>query len=112
MAEEEEEHQEKASPKRRSYGLRVALQFPTKKSAEKTSSKRCLMDNKNFSSFTQAKCDKTWETVDPEVESPGSGEDTKEVPEENSSALLKRAINIKENKAMVSLGMQASFLHT
>uniref|UniRef100_A0A6J0SPM8 Cell division cycle-associated 7-like protein isoform X1 n=1 Tax=Pogona vitticeps TaxID=103695 RepID=A0A6J0SPM8_9SAUR len=100
--EEEDDDQEKAFPKRRSFGLRVALQFPTKKSAEKTSSKRCLMDNKNFSSFTQTKNDKTWEKVDPEVASPGSGEDPKEVLEENSTALLKRAMNIKENKAMLA----------
>ncbi|KAJ7322396.1 hypothetical protein JRQ81_018683, partial [Phrynocephalus forsythii] len=98
----EEEDEEKACLKRRSFGLRVALQFPPKKSIEKTSSKHCLMDNKNFPSFTQAKHDKTWEKVEPEVASPGSGEDPKEVPEENSSALLKRAMNIKENKAMLA----------
>ncbi|XP_062979953.1 cell division cycle-associated 7-like protein isoform X2 [Elgaria multicarinata webbii] len=99
--EEEEEDRAKDLSKRRSFGFRVALQFPTKRSAEKTSSKFCLTDSKHPRSLTQTKTNKTWGTTGQETSS-GSGEDAKEAPDESSSALLKRAMNIKENKAMLA----------
>lgn len=103
------EESEKASPKRRSFGFRVALQFPTRKSAEKRApdkifSKSCLVDSKRTSSVTRMKSNK-WKKADQENSSE-SEEDAKEASDESSSALLKRAMNIKENKAMVSLHMQ------
>ncbi|KAF7252431.1 Cell division cycle-associated 7-like protein [Varanus komodoensis] len=95
----EEDDRGKESPKRRNLGFRVALQFPTKKS-EKTS-KFCLTGSKHPHSLTQTKTNQTWGKKDPETSSK-SGEEAKEVPDESSSALLKRAMNIKENKAMLA----------
>lgn len=100
------EETEKVSLKRRSFDFRVALQFPTRKSAEKKAhdknvSKSCLADSKRTPSVTQMKNNKTWEKTDQENSSE-SEEDVKEASDENSSALLKRAMNIKENKAVVS----------
>lgn len=118
---EMEEGRANASSRRSSFGLRVALQFPTKKSAEKRapkgrSSKFCLMDSKHPGSLTQIKNNKTWKVADQEASS-GSEEDSKEegskeASNESSSALLKRAMNIKENKAMVRTGVQVTLLYT
>ncbi|KAJ6640493.1 hypothetical protein lerEdw1_013684 [Lerista edwardsae] len=99
------EESEKASPKRRSFGFRVALQFPTRKSAEKRApdkifSKSCLVDSRRTSSVTRMKSNK-WKKADQENSS-ASEEDAKEASDESSSALLKRAMNIKENKAMLA----------
>ncbi|XP_039379217.1 cell division cycle-associated 7-like protein isoform X2 [Mauremys reevesii] len=104
-SEEEEEEEEKASPKRRSFGLRVAFQFPTRKSAKKvvpepTFSKLHLQDNNPPKTLTREKSSKRWEKL--EGSASESEEDVKETREESSSALLKRAINIKENKAMLA----------
>ncbi|XP_061442928.1 cell division cycle-associated 7-like protein isoform X2 [Rhineura floridana] len=109
MAAEEDDDEEgrgKASSRRNSFGFRVALQFPTKKSAEKRAPEKhsprfCLMNTKRPHSVTQTKDNKTWKKVDQEASS-GSEEDSKEASNENSSALLKRAMNIKENKAMLA----------
>nr|XP_008110846.1 PREDICTED: cell division cycle-associated 7-like protein isoform X1 [Anolis carolinensis] len=98
----EENKDRRSSSKKRSFGFRVALQFPTKKSAEKISSKFCSMDNEHSPSFRQTKNNKTLRKVDTEGASSESGEDDKEEPDENSDALLKRAMNIKENKAMLA----------
>ncbi|XP_066484878.1 cell division cycle-associated 7-like protein isoform X2 [Tiliqua scincoides] len=100
------EETEKASPKRRSFDFRVALQFPTRKSAEKKAtdknfSKSCLVNSKHTSSVTRMKHNKMWKKADQENSSE-SEEDAKEASNENSSALLKRAMNIKENKAMLA----------
>ncbi|KAH0627399.1 hypothetical protein JD844_003039 [Phrynosoma platyrhinos] len=100
--EEEKEDRGRSSSKKRSFGFRVALQFPIRKSAEKISSKICLMDNKHSPSFTQTKNNKTWGKADTELASPGLEEDAEEAPDDNSNALLKRAMNIKENKAMLA----------
>ncbi|XP_053119678.1 cell division cycle-associated 7-like protein isoform X2 [Hemicordylus capensis] len=108
-AEQEEEEKGKASSKRRSFGFRVALQFPTRKSAEKRApdkipdrfSKSCVVDSKHPYFLTQTKNKKTWETVEQDTSSE-SEEDAKEASNESSSALLKRAMNIKENKAMLA----------
>nr|XP_028607420.1 cell division cycle-associated 7-like protein isoform X3 [Podarcis muralis] len=108
---EMEEGRANASSRRSSFGLRVALQFPTKKSAEKRapkgrSSKFCLMDSKHPGSLTQIKNNKTWKVADQEAssgsEEDSKEEDSKEASNESSSALLKRAMNIKENKAMLA----------
>lgn len=105
----EEEEEEEASPKRRSFGLRVAFQFPTRKSAKKkvpepTISKLHLQDNKPPKTLTREKSSKQWKKL--EGSASESEEDVKEMREESSSALLKRAINIKENKAMVRQSKQ------
>ncbi|XP_064362396.1 cell division cycle-associated 7-like protein isoform X1 [Dromaius novaehollandiae] len=103
--EEEEEAKKKFSPKRRSFGLRVAFQFPTRKSSEKKMpepafSKLPFKDNKDLTPLSKERSSKRWHKLE------GSGseseEDIKETQEENSSALLKRAMNIKENKAMLA----------
>ncbi|EMP29853.1 Cell division cycle-associated 7-like protein, partial [Chelonia mydas] len=109
LGSEEEEEEEKASPKRRSFGLRVAFQFPTRKSAKKkvpepTISKLHLQDNKPPKTLTREKSSKQWKKL--EGSASESEEDVKEMREESSSALLKRAINIKENKAMSDCGMR------
>uniref|UniRef100_A0A8C8RYH4 Cell division cycle associated 7 like n=1 Tax=Pelusios castaneus TaxID=367368 RepID=A0A8C8RYH4_9SAUR len=101
----EEEEEETASPKRRSFGLRVAFQFPTRKSAEKkvpepTFSKLHPQDSKPPKTLTREKSSKRWQKL--EGSASESEEDVKETREESSSALLKRAMNIKENKAMLA----------
>ncbi|XP_034616488.1 cell division cycle-associated 7-like protein [Trachemys scripta elegans] len=105
LGSEEEEEEGKASPKRRSFGLRVAFQFPTRKSAKKkvpepTFSKLHLEDNNPPKTLTREKSSKRWKKL--EGSASESEEDVKETREESSSALLKRAINIKENKAMLA----------
>ncbi|NWW83419.1 CDA7L protein, partial [Climacteris rufus] len=103
--EEEEEAKKKVSPKRRSFGLRVALQFPTRKSSEKKVPEQALSDLplKNSESLTPLSKEISCKRSDKlEGSASESEEDIKETQEENSSALLKRAINIKENKAMLA----------
>ncbi|NXX57140.1 CDA7L protein, partial [Scopus umbretta] len=102
--EEEEEAKEKISPKRRSFGLRVALQFPTRKSSEKKVpeqdfSNLPLKDSESLTPLSKEVSCKQWDKL--EGSASESEEDIKETQEENSSALLKRAMNIKENKAML-----------
>ncbi|NXQ52073.1 CDA7L protein, partial [Anthoscopus minutus] len=103
--EEEEEVKKKASPKKRSIGLRVALQFPTRKSSEKKVPEQALSDLplKDSESLTPLAKEISLKQSD-KVESSASEseEDIKETQEESSSALLKRAVNIKENKAMLA----------
>ncbi|NXA52551.1 CDA7L protein, partial [Nothocercus julius] len=103
--EEEEEEKKKVSPKRRSFGLRVAFQFPTRKSSEKKVpepdfSKLPVKDNKDLTPLSNERSPKRWHKL--EGSASESEEDIKETDEENSSALLKRAMNIKENKAMLA----------
>lgn len=110
--EEEEEEKRKVFPKRRSFGLRVALQFPTRKSSEKKVPEQAfsnlpLKDNESLAPLsTEISC-KRRDRV--EGSASESEEDIKETQEESSSALLKRAMNIKENKAMVRLMSNALF---
>ncbi|KAL8165290.1 UNVERIFIED_CONTAM: hypothetical protein K2H54_038560 [Gekko kuhli] len=103
-ATDEKEEKGRAASKRRSFGFRVALQFPTKKSAEKRvpekiDSKFCLKDSEHPYTLTRTKNNKTWRKLGRETSSE-SEEDAKEASRNTSSALLKRAMNIKENKAM------------
>ncbi|XP_068863197.1 cell division cycle-associated 7-like protein isoform X3 [Aphelocoma coerulescens] len=103
--EEEEEEKKKFSPKRRSFGLRVALQFPTRKSSEKKVPEQALSDLplKDSESLTPLSKEISLKRSDKvEGSASESEEDIKETQEESSSALLKRAINIKENKAMLA----------
>ncbi|NWV30531.1 CDA7L protein, partial [Origma solitaria] len=103
--EEEEEVKRKVSPKRRSFGLRVALQFPTRKSSEKKVPEQALSDLplKDSESLTPLPKEVSCKRSDkPDGSASESEEDIKETQEESSSALLKRAINIKENKAMLA----------
>ncbi|OXB56621.1 hypothetical protein ASZ78_008299 [Callipepla squamata] len=103
--EEEEEAKKKVSPRRRSFGLRVAFQFPTRKSSEKKVPERAfsnlpLTDSKPSTALSNERNCKRWDKL--EGSASESEEDMKETQEESSSALLKRAINIKENKAMLA----------
>ncbi|NXY01445.1 CDA7L protein, partial [Pteruthius melanotis] len=103
--EEEEEAKKKFSPKRRSFGLRVALQFPTRKSSEKKVPEQALSDLplKDSESLTPLSKEISLKQSNKvEGSASESEEDIKETQEESSSALLKRAINIKENKAMLA----------
>ncbi|XP_009464841.1 PREDICTED: cell division cycle-associated 7-like protein [Nipponia nippon] len=102
--EEEEEAKKKVSPKRRSFGLRVALQFPTRKSSEKKVPEQAfsnlpLKDSEPLTPLSKEISCKRWDKL--EGSASESEEDIKEIQEESSSALLKRAMNIKENKAML-----------
>ncbi|NWH61230.1 CDA7L protein, partial [Geococcyx californianus] len=102
--EEEEEAKKKVSPKRRRFGLRVALQFPARKSSEKkvpeqASSNLPLKDSEPLAPLSKEISCKQWDKL--EGSASESEEDIKETQEE-SNALLKRAMNIKENKAMLA----------
>ncbi|NXW68869.1 CDA7L protein, partial [Hirundo rustica] len=102
---EEEEEVKRVSPKRRSFGLRVALQFPTRKSSEKKVPEQALSDLplKDSESLTPLSKEISLKRSDKvEGSASESEEDIKETQEESSSALLKRAMNIKENKAMLA----------
>ncbi|NXY86400.1 CDA7L protein, partial [Alcedo cyanopectus] len=103
--EKEEEAEKKVSPKRRSLGLRVALQFPTRKSSEKKMPEQSfstlpLKDSEPLKPLAKEVSCKRWDKQ--EGSASESEEDIKETQEESSSALLKRAMNIKENKAMLA----------
>ncbi|XP_010180650.1 PREDICTED: cell division cycle-associated 7-like protein [Mesitornis unicolor] len=103
--EEEEEVKKKVSPKRRSFGLRVALQFPTRKSSEKKVPEQAfsdlpLKDSEGITPLSKEISCKRRDKL--EGSASESEEDMKELQEEGSSALLKRAMNIKENKAMLA----------
>ncbi|KFP32946.1 Cell division cycle-associated 7-like, partial [Colius striatus] len=105
LSEEEEEAKKKVSPKRRSFGLRVAFQFPARKSSEKKVSEQAfsnlpLKDSESLPPHSKEINCQQWDKL--EGSASESEEDIKETQEESSSALLKRAINIKENKAMLA----------
>ncbi|XP_040328394.1 cell division cycle-associated 7-like protein isoform X3 [Herpailurus yagouaroundi] len=111
-ASEEEEEEEKATPRRSrprrsSIGLRVAFQFPTKKLAKKSDdssseplfpSKR-VQDNKKAILGRKRSCRQGKEREDSVSE---SEDDSRDEGQESSDALLKRTMNIKENKAMLA----------
>ncbi|NXJ75963.1 CDA7L protein, partial [Trogon melanurus] len=101
--EEEEGGKKKVSPKRRSFGLGGALQFPSRKSSEKKGggqefSNLPLKDSESGGPLSKEISCKQWDKL--EGSASESEEDIKDTQEESSSALLKRAMNIKENKAM------------
>ncbi|XP_009201519.2 cell division cycle-associated 7-like protein isoform X2 [Papio anubis] len=111
--EKEDEEEDKATPRRSrsrrsSIGLRVAFQFPTKKLANKP--------DKNSSSeqlFSSSRLQNEKETVlgrkkgrrqvmQREDSTSESEDDSRDESQESSDALLKRTMNIKENKAMLA----------
>ncbi|XP_031213710.1 cell division cycle-associated 7-like protein isoform X3 [Mastomys coucha] len=101
----EEDDEEEAAPRRgrstrrSSFGLRVAFQFPTKKLA-KTPDKNSshLLDIK-----TDLRREKSSRQSKEKEDSASDAEDeSRTESQENSDALLKRAMNIKENKAMLA----------
>lgn len=110
--EEEDDDEEKATPRRSrprrsSIGLRVALQFPAKKLAKKPDKNSCseplfssshFQDNKKAILGRKKSCRQEKEREDSASE---SEEDSRDEGQETSDALLKRTMNIKENKAMV-----------
>ncbi|NXI97626.1 CDA7L protein, partial [Psophia crepitans] len=103
--EEEEEEKKTVSPKRRSFGLRVALQFPPRKLSEKKVPEQGfsnvpLKDSESLTQLSEEISCKRWDKLEDSASK--SEEDIKETQEESSSALLKRAMNIKENKAMLA----------
>ncbi|XP_071591840.1 cell division cycle-associated 7-like protein isoform X1 [Heliangelus exortis] len=105
LGNEEEDEDLKVSAKRKSFGLRVALQFPTRKPSEKkvpeqSFSNLPLKDSESLTPLSKEVSCKRWDKQ--EGSASESEEDIKETQEENSSALLKRAMNIKENKAMLA----------
>ncbi|KAF6085518.1 cell division cycle associated 7 like [Phyllostomus discolor] len=107
--EEDDEEEEKATPRRSrprrsSVGLRVALQFPTKKLAKKSDkndsseplfSSSHLPDNKKNIIGRKRSYEEGEEREDSASECEDEGQ-------ESSDALLRRAMNIKENKAMLA----------
>lgn len=111
--EEEDDDEEKATPRRSrprrsSIGLRVALQFPAKKLAKKPDKNSCseplfssshFQDNKKAILGRKKSCRQEKEREDSASE---SEEDSRDEGQETSDALLKRTMNIKENKAMLA----------
>lgn len=103
MSDEEEDDEEEPAPRRRrstrsSFGLRVAFQFPTKKLAktpDRSSSR--LLDSKTDLGREKS----SRQPKEKEVSASDAEDESKAESQENSDALLKRAMNIKENKAMV-----------
>ena len=116
---EEDDNEEKATarrsrPRRSSIGLRVAFQFPTKKLAKKADKNGSaeplfpgsrLQDNKKMILGRKTSCRQEKESEDSASE---SEDDSRDEGQESSDALLKRTMNIKENKAMVSLCVLAA----
>ncbi|XP_066210599.1 cell division cycle-associated 7-like protein isoform X2 [Saccopteryx leptura] len=110
--EEEEEEEEavprRSRPRRSSIGLRVALQFPSKKPAKKPgrdsppkpllSSSRFRDKKKGVLGRSQG-CQQGQERGDSASE---SEDGSRGESQESSDALLKRTMNIKENKAMLA----------
>lgn len=113
VSEEEDDEEEKATPRRSrprrsSIGLRVALQFPTKKLAKKSDkngsseplfSSSCLQDPQKAVLGRKKSCRQGKERDDSVSE---SEDDSRDEGQEGSDALLKRTMNIKENKAMLA----------
>ncbi|XP_034819675.1 cell division cycle-associated 7-like protein isoform X7 [Pan paniscus] len=111
--EEEDEEEDKATPRRSrtrrsSIGLRVAFQFPTKKlankpdknsSSEQLFSSSRLQNEKKTILGRKKGCRQVIQREDSTSE---SEDDSRDESQESSDALLKRTMNIKENKAMLA----------
>ncbi|XP_022358870.1 cell division cycle-associated 7-like protein isoform X2 [Enhydra lutris kenyoni] len=109
--EEEEDEGAKATPRRRrprrsSIGLRVAFQFPTKKLAKKSDnsseppfSSTRLQDSKKAILGRKRSCRQGKQREDSVSE---SEDESRDEGQEGSDALLKRTMNIRENKAMLA----------
>lgn len=111
-ASEDEDEEEKAPPRRSrprrsSIGLRVAFQFPTKKLAKKSDDSSSeplfpstrLQDSKKAILGRKRSCRQGKEREESVSE---SEDDSRDEGQESSDALLKRTMNIKENKAMLA----------
>ncbi|OCT75755.1 hypothetical protein XELAEV_18030941mg [Xenopus laevis] len=94
-------------PKKRNVGLRVALPFTNRKCASKTKTKNpdssLVKPGRRDSKKPPARV-KNEQQSSKKITVPGSDseEENPASNQENSSALLKRAMNIKENKAMLA----------
>ncbi|XP_053783337.1 cell division cycle-associated 7-like protein isoform X2 [Desmodus rotundus] len=106
--EEEEATPRRSGPRRNNIGLRVALQFPTKKSAKKSDkndsseplfSSSHLLDNKKTVLGRKRSFGEGKEGEDSASE---CEDDSRDEGQESSDALLRRTMNIKENKAMLA----------
>ncbi|XP_068094737.1 cell division cycle-associated 7-like protein isoform X2 [Hyperolius riggenbachi] len=93
--------EESAPPKKRSFGLRIALQFPKKNSGskEKTKSKAKPVQQDKKEMPTKRKNPPKGGKI--RTQSDSEGENDKPNVED-SNALLRRAMNIKENKAVLA----------
>ncbi|ELV10170.1 Cell division cycle-associated 7-like protein, partial [Tupaia chinensis] len=110
VSEEEEDEEDALSRRSRSsrssLGLRVAFQFPTKKSAKqsnKNSSSEPLFSSSHLQDSQKAILGrkKSRRQAEEREESVSESEDdSRDDSQEGSDALLKRNMNIKENKAM------------
>uniref|UniRef100_A0A8C5L3I1 Cell division cycle associated 7 like n=1 Tax=Jaculus jaculus TaxID=51337 RepID=A0A8C5L3I1_JACJA len=102
VSEEEEDDEENPRPRRSSFGLRVAFQFPTKKSAKtphKNRSSDSHLPDRKIDLGRERGCRQAKESEDSASESEG---DARAESQESSDALRKRTMNIKENKAMLA----------
>ncbi|XP_032142910.1 cell division cycle-associated 7-like protein isoform X5 [Sapajus apella] len=112
LVSEEEEDEDKATPRRRrsrrrSIGLRVAFQFPTKKLAnkpDKNSSEQLFSSSRlqNEKKAVLGRKKGRRQVMQREDSTSESEDDSRDESQESSDALLKRTMNIKENKAMLA----------
>ncbi|XP_068944841.1 cell division cycle-associated 7-like protein [Petaurus breviceps papuanus] len=106
--EEEEEVETKTASRRSSFGLRVAFQFPTKNKGDiKKRFSEPSFSSLHFDESEKPKTLRRKKNGRPgkrtmEGSTSESEDDTRDVGQANSDALLKRAMNIKENKAMLA----------
>ncbi|XP_029442690.1 cell division cycle-associated 7-like protein, partial [Rhinatrema bivittatum] len=102
-----EEEEDETPPKRSSFGLQVAFQFPFKtmnktvrRNKDDLAYSKLGHKNEKSQVFGSRKSNKKGKKM---TEAFGSdSEEDSEMNKETSSALLKRAMNIKENKAMLA----------
>ncbi|XP_044539403.1 cell division cycle-associated 7-like protein, partial [Gracilinanus agilis] len=106
--EEEEEATTKPTSRRSSFGLRVAFQFPTKNKSdikkrysEPSFSSVHFEENEKARALGRKKNGRAGIGA-PEGSTSESEDDSRELGQSDSDALLKRAMNIKENKAMLA----------
>ncbi|XP_053568984.1 cell division cycle-associated 7-like protein [Bombina bombina] len=90
--------EEGTRPKRSGFGLRIALQFPNKKSVTKSDAPVVKPGRQNNKLPAKGKNLQRGNKCQADSDS----EDDAKSNQENSNALLKRAMNIKENKAMLA----------
>ncbi|XP_027727909.1 cell division cycle-associated 7-like protein isoform X3 [Vombatus ursinus] len=106
--EDEEEAETKTASKRNSFGLRVAFQFPTKNKGNiKTRFSEPSFSSLRFDESEKPKALRRKKNGRPgkkamEGSTSESEDDSRDVGQADSDALLKRAMNIKENKAVLA----------
>ncbi|XP_075443260.1 cell division cycle-associated 7-like protein isoform X2 [Ascaphus truei] len=97
--------EESTPPKRSSFGLRVALQFPNKKCVRKTKNNLdTSLSKRNIPNRKKSARENNLQRRNKPREFPASDSEDEGTKsnQENSSALLKRAMNINENKAVLA----------